>query len=38
MVFREKILKPTALISFITARKLLRKGCMGYLAYIFKLR
>jgi hypothetical protein len=33
MVFEgERILKPTALISFVTARKLLKKGCMGYLA------
>ena len=35
MVFEgEKILKPAVLISFVTAQKLLRKRCMGYLAYI----
>jgi hypothetical protein len=35
MVFEgEIILKPIALISVITAQKLLRKGCMGYLTYI----
>ena len=35
MIFeRERILKPIALISVVTTQKLLRKGCMGYLAYI----
>jgi len=35
MIFKgERILKPIALISVVTAQKLLRKGCMGYLAYI----
>jgi len=35
MIFEgERILKPIALISVVTAQKLLRKGCMGYLAYI----
>jgi hypothetical protein len=31
-----RILKPIALISVVTAQKLLRKGCTGYLAYILK--
>ena len=30
----ERVFKPAALISVVTAQKLLRKGCMGYLAYI----
>ena len=35
MIFEgERILKPIALISVVTAQKLLRKGCMGYLTYI----
>jgi len=35
MIFEgERILKLIALISVVTAQKLLRKGCMGYLAYI----
>jgi hypothetical protein len=35
MIFEgERILKPIALISVVTDQKLLRKGCMGYLAYI----
>jgi len=35
MIFEgERILKPIALISVITAQRLLRKGCMGYLIYI----
>ncbi|XP_052302021.1 uncharacterized protein LOC112323659 [Populus trichocarpa] len=35
MIFKgERILKPIALISVVTAQKLLRKGCMGYLTYI----
>jgi hypothetical protein len=35
MIFEgERILKPIALISVVIAQRLLRKGCMGYLAYI----
>jgi hypothetical protein len=35
MIFEgERILKSIALISVVTTQKLLRKGCMGYLAYI----
>ena len=35
MIFEgERIIKPIALISAVTTQKLLRKGCMGYLAYI----
>ena len=35
MIFEgEKMFKPAALISVVTAQKLLRKGCVGYLAYI----
>jgi len=35
MIFEgEQILKPIALISVVTSQRLLRKGCMGYLAYI----
>jgi len=35
MVFEgERISNPTNLVSSITARKLLRNGCIGYLAYI----
>jgi hypothetical protein len=35
MVFEgERILKPIAIISVLTAQKLLRKGCMAYLTYI----
>jgi len=35
MIFEgERILKLIALISMVIAQKLLRKGCMGYLAYI----
>ena len=35
MIFKgERILKPIALILVVTAQKLLRKGSMGYLAYI----
>ncbi|XP_011011280.1 PREDICTED: uncharacterized protein LOC105115907 [Populus euphratica] len=35
MIFEgERILKPIALMSVVTAQKLLRKGCRGYLAYI----
>jgi hypothetical protein len=35
MVFEgERILKPTTLLLVVTAQKHLRKGCMGYLAYI----
>jgi hypothetical protein len=30
----ERIFKPNSLISVVTAQKILRKGCMGYLAYI----
>ena len=30
----ERVLKLNALISVVTTQKLLRKGCMGYLAYI----
>jgi len=35
MIFKgQRIPKLTALISVVTAQKLLRRGCMGYLAYI----
>ena len=35
MIFKgEKILKPIALISVVIAQRILRKGCMRYLAYI----
>jgi hypothetical protein len=35
MIFKgERILKPFTLISVVTAQRLLRKGCIGYLAYI----
>jgi len=36
MVFEgERVINPINLVSVVTARKLLRKGCMGYLTYIF---
>jgi hypothetical protein len=35
MIFEgERILKPIALILVVITQRLLRKGCMGYLAYI----